>query len=333
MIVLQSKTIQGRLFKKSNLTFDVVVTRHQGLIDYLKEVSKDRVVVIVTHDEDLAHKYASRIISLEDGKVLSDTGNNLESKMQSKTLDFKRPKMKFGMMFKFAKNNVFSRMFRSIATAAVVSIGYVAIMLLSFMIFGINNSITDTISSFVPEDVYNVYEIQSVDITEDKLDEVSQLEHVDNARYDVSEYLSFKSAANVEYSGLLAPLAYDEELFIENSTMVGTLPQNDGEILINITTAVNLVDGNLSGEYDLDYYFTLVGGTDILLYTETPNDFGEYTTTVVDTYKIVGVVSPSSVNAGVNFFLPYNWLRSLTSFFLKSVRSFFFIFIPLIYST
>jgi ABC-type lipoprotein export system ATPase subunit/ABC-type antimicrobial peptide transport system permease subunit len=275
------------------------------IIDYLKEVSKERVVVIVTHDEDLAHKYASRIISLEDGKVKNDTGLNEENNMQSKTLDFKRPKMTLGMMFKFAKNNVFSRMFRSIATAAVVSIGYVAIMLLSFMIFGINNSITDTISSFVPEDMYNIYEVQSVDITEDKLAQINQLSEIDNARYDVSESLDFESPAGVDYSGILAPIPYDDALLLENATLLGELPQNGGEILISMSTAAQLYDQYSVTETDYEYFYNLLIGTTIDLTYKKVDEFDDFENVELHTYKIVGLIAPGSLNSSVGFFLPY----------------------------
>ncbi len=44
------------------------------LFDLLKEISKDKLVVVVSHDEDFAHEYADRILELEDGKIISDSG-------------------------------------------------------------------------------------------------------------------------------------------------------------------------------------------------------------------------------------------------------------------
>ncbi len=43
------------------------------LFDLLKEISKDKLVVVVSHDEDFAHEYADRILELEEGKIISDT--------------------------------------------------------------------------------------------------------------------------------------------------------------------------------------------------------------------------------------------------------------------
>lgn len=277
----------------------------EKIISYLKEASKDRVVVIVTHDEDLAAKYATRTISLQDGKVLKDTSETVERTMEAKSIDFARPKMKFSMMFKFAKNNVFSRMFRSIATAAVVSIGYIAIMLLSFMIFGINNSISDTISSFVPEDMYNIYDVQSVDISEDDLQTLNNLEEIDNARYDVSESLDFKSIGGITYSGVLAPVPYDDALLIEGATLEGRLPENSDEILISMTVAANLRDGYTVDEESYEYYYNLLKGTSITLSYSVLDEFGEFESTEVKTYTIVGLIAPGSVNSSVGFFLPY----------------------------
>lgn len=274
------------------------------IIDYLKKVSKERVVVIVTHDEDLASEFATRTIRLSDGKIVDDTKTDSNIEYKEKKIDFERPKMKFGMMFKFARNNVFSRMLRSIATATVVSIGYVAIMLLSFMIFGINNSITDTISSFVPEDMYNIYGVQNVDITEELLTEINEKEEINNARYDVSELLSYDSYSNTSYSSTLAPLPYDEALLMENATLYGELPDEEGEILISMNVAGNLRDENMISEESYEYIFSLVQGLQInLSFNESFMDDSE--PTAVGSYKIVGVIKPGSLNANVGFFLPY----------------------------
>ncbi len=276
----------------------------EKIIDYLKKVSKDRVVVIVTHDEDLAYKYGTRIISLQDGEVLKDTLESSEFEMPNRSLDFQRPKMKFGMMFKFAKNNVFSRMFRSIATAAVVSIGYVAIMLLSFMIFGINTTIMDTISSLVPEDMYNIYNVQNVDINEEKLTEINNLPEIENARYDVSENLQYTTISGSESSGTLAPIPYDDALLMENSELFGRLPEADDEILLNMSTAGILRNQMSVTEEDYEYYYDLFKDTTIDLGYSNFEDTG-YVTNEIGTYKIVGLIVPGGVNSSANFFMKY----------------------------
>ncbi len=53
------------------------------LFDLLKEISKDKLVVVVSHDEDFAHEYADRILELEEGKIISDSAP-AESHMESK---------------------------------------------------------------------------------------------------------------------------------------------------------------------------------------------------------------------------------------------------------
>lgn len=282
------------------------------IIEYLKEVSKDRVVVIVTHDEDLANEYASRIIRLQDGKVLSDSIGDEVVSQEVKQINFDRPKMKFGMMFKFARNNVFSRMFRTIATATVVSIGYVSIMLLAFMIFGINNSISEAISNFVPEDMYNIYGMQNIDISEELLQELNDREEIDNARYDVSELIDFISDANNEYNGTLAPIPYDEALLMENATLFGELPKDDGEILISMRAAGNLRDQTNIDEESYEYIWSLIEGKNITLLHKSYDEFDDQVVTELKTYKIVGIIEPGSVNAAVSFFLPYDEVLELS---------------------
>lgn len=66
------------------------------LFDLLKAISKDKLVVVVSHDEDFAHEYADRILELEDGKIISDSTSGLaveatfgKKPVQAKTLSIK----------------------------------------------------------------------------------------------------------------------------------------------------------------------------------------------------------------------------------------------------
>ena len=67
------------------------------LFDLLKEISKDKLVVVVSHDEDFAHEYADRILELEEGKIIADTAvsesaaeaTSGEKPVQEKTLSVK----------------------------------------------------------------------------------------------------------------------------------------------------------------------------------------------------------------------------------------------------
>lgn len=89
------------------------------VMDLLQEISKDRLVIVITHDDDAAHEYGDRIIAIEDGTILDDTTHN-ESINEfdpalEKSTDFKKPKVTFWQQLKFTKGFMRNSLARSLA--------------------------------------------------------------------------------------------------------------------------------------------------------------------------------------------------------------------------
>ena len=282
------------------------------IIAYLKKVSEGRVVVVVTHDEDLANKYSTRLINLADGKVIDDTNNSLEAQVEKKEITFDRPKMTFGMMFKFARNNIFSRMFRSIATSTVVSIGYISIFLLTFMIFGINSSLSDTISSFIPEDQYQLYSVENLNITQTVLNDIADMEEVEDVRYNVSETVQFSSRIGAKETVILQSIPYDESMLTQNTELFGRFPENENEILIDVGMAAKIRGLNLVDEDSYQYVFDLVNGIEIDFdYTDMSN-FDTENSVYVGSYTVVGMIASELMVFGSTAYMEYDELITIS---------------------
>jgi len=261
------------------------------IISYLKEKAKDKIVVIVTHDEDLAEKFANRIVTLEDGKIISDSNQVIESFTEKKELDLVRPRMKLSMLFKFAKNNISSRIFRSIITSSIVSIGYISIFLLTFLILGINSSIATTIGSFIPEDQYQIYHIGNEEITNDEITAISALDHVESVEYVVAEEIL------LEYQGIpnnsvLTSVPYDEStLQSSSSSLYGVVPSSSNEIIINSLAAASLEGLQVIEQGSEQYVFDSVKNLVISIkYIDSTG-----TKTLIGEYKIVGMVVNTTI--------------------------------------
>ena len=89
------------------------------VMDLLQEISKDRLVIVITHDDDAAHEYGDRIIAIEDGTVLEDTTNN-ESINEydpnlEKSTDFIYPKITMNQQIRFTKGFIKNSLMRSLA--------------------------------------------------------------------------------------------------------------------------------------------------------------------------------------------------------------------------
>ena len=123
------------------------------IIELLKEVAKTRLVIMVTHNGDLADRYANRIIRLLDGEIISDT-NPIDSETLTENVA-RRPKktsMSFITAFKLSLKNLFTKKLRTFVTAFAGSIGIIGVALILALSSGFSAYIekmqTDTLSSF-----------------------------------------------------------------------------------------------------------------------------------------------------------------------------------------
>ena len=119
------------------------------IMDLLSEVANDRLVIMVTHNAELAEKYSTRIIELKDGEIIGDT-NSFEaknSKNDNKKVK-KRKNKKTNMSFKTALslslNNLLTKKGRTILTSFAGSIGIIGIALILSLSHGINSYINKT---------------------------------------------------------------------------------------------------------------------------------------------------------------------------------------------
>lgn len=119
------------------------------IMDLLKEIAKNKLVVMVTHNPDLANKYANRIITLKDGEITSDS-NPYDGKEKT-DLDFykasnksKKTKMSFATALSLSLKNLMTKKARTILVAFAGSIGIIGIALISAVSTGFQNYI-DTI--------------------------------------------------------------------------------------------------------------------------------------------------------------------------------------------
>ncbi|MBR5388049.1 MAG: ABC transporter ATP-binding protein/permease [Clostridia bacterium] len=123
------------------------------VMDILKEVAKDRLVIMVTHNPDLAEKYATRIINLLDGEKTGDTDDfNGSAERREKVSDKGKSAMKVGTAFSLSFSNLRTKKGRTILTSIAGSIGIIGIALVLAVSTGfsayINKLQSDTLSVY-----------------------------------------------------------------------------------------------------------------------------------------------------------------------------------------
>ena len=124
------------------------------IMDMLKEVAKDRLVIMVTHNPDLAKKYATRIIKLSDGKIINDSNPYDGSKEITRVKKVKTKKnfMSFGTALGLSLNNLSTKKGRTILTSFAGAIGIIGIALVMSISHGVRSYISsvekDTLSNY-----------------------------------------------------------------------------------------------------------------------------------------------------------------------------------------
>ena len=123
------------------------------IMEILKEIAKDKLIIMVTHNPELAESYASRIIRVRDGLVLDDSMPfHSEEAEQAPKKREKKPSMGFGTALALSTNNLLTKKTRTLLTAFAGSIGIIGIALIMSLSNGIQNYIDkvqeDTLSSY-----------------------------------------------------------------------------------------------------------------------------------------------------------------------------------------
>ena len=123
------------------------------IMDLLQEIAEDRLVIMVTHNPELADKYATRVIKLLDGKITDDTDPYQEKdETYEEKYKGKKTHMSFFTALSLSLNNLMTKKGRTLLTAFAGSIGIIGIALILSLSHGVQNYIDkvqeDTLSTY-----------------------------------------------------------------------------------------------------------------------------------------------------------------------------------------
>ena len=125
------------------------------IMNLLSSIAKDRLVVMVTHNPELADKYSTRIVKLSDGKIIDDSNPVLdkeENEIKKKNKKSKKTSMSFLTALSLSFNNLLTKKGRTFLTSFAGSIGIIGIALILSISTGVSNYIDrvekETLSSY-----------------------------------------------------------------------------------------------------------------------------------------------------------------------------------------
>ncbi len=199
------------------------------VMEILKEISKDRLIVMVTHNPDLAEKYSSRIIKMLDGVLIQDSSPltpreqdeeyqriSAKKREEKNGKKDKKPSMSFGTSFMLSLKNLFTKKGRTTLTAFAGSIGIIGIAL----ILAISQGTTAYID-YVQETTLSAYpltlESSTIDMTammESFMSQGSDIDHDTDAIYKdpiIGEMVNALSKLETSENDLAAFKVYIEK--------------------------------------------------------------------------------------------------------------------------
>ena len=100
------------------------------IMELIKEIAKDKLVIMVTHNPDLAKDYANRIIELKDGEVIKDSNPVTKKEEDKSEFKIRKTAMNFRTALKLSFNNIKTKKGRTLLTAFASSIGIIGIALI-----------------------------------------------------------------------------------------------------------------------------------------------------------------------------------------------------------
>lgn len=160
------------------------------VMDILNEVAKERLVIMVTHNPDLANKYSSRIIQVLDGKIISDSAPLEKTEDIRSKVTGKKPSMSIWTAFMLSLKNLFTKKGRTTLTAFAGSIGIMGIALILAISRGMTNYIDE-----VQEDALSSYPLTIQETTVDMSTLMETFMNINNSEIKHDKEAVYKKTA------------------------------------------------------------------------------------------------------------------------------------------
>ena len=213
----------------------------EQIMDLIKDISKDKLVIMVTHNNELASNYSDRIITMKDGHVIGDTkSDNEEENLQDYKL--KRTKMNFFTALYLSLNNIRTKKGRTILTSFASSIGIIGISL----ILSLSNGFSKQIEKFERDTsdampVIISYQKQSAERVKEMI--TTNNKNEDNLYTDKKEITVNKKDENDEYNNI-------NDEFMDYISKIDN--KNISSIGLNYMTNLNLIQNENDKYYSLN---------------------------------------------------------------------------------
>lgn len=245
------------------------------IMNLIKEVAKDKLIIMVTHNPELAHQYADRIVEFKDGNIISDSNPYDEKNYENSGFKLKKTSMSFATALKLSFTNIKTKKGRTALTAFASSIGIIGIATIMSLSSGFQEQINKFQSdSFASFPIMITQETNEIDIDKISAMQKEMLGITENEKsysdakevysYSTDEYvMTHKNVFTDEYIDYIENInpEYVQSIGYTRITGVNLLMEQHGEVVPVNTKDINFVsypkaltkegEGYLETNYDL----------------------------------------------------------------------------------
>ncbi|MFA7417105.1 MAG: ATP-binding cassette domain-containing protein [Acholeplasma sp.] len=115
----------------------------EDIMNLLKEISKDKLIIMVTHNSDLAKRFSNRIVRLKDGEVIGDTNPYTTKESTTFNKDTSKSSMNYFTALRLSFKNMLTKKTRTLITALAGSIGIIGVALVMSLQYGFTEYLND----------------------------------------------------------------------------------------------------------------------------------------------------------------------------------------------
>ena len=260
------------------------------IMDLIQKIASDKLVIMVTHNQDLAYQYATRVIEVKDGKVVSDSNPLTKEEQEEEQYKLKKTKMSFMEALYLSFNNIMTKKGRTLITAFASSIGIIGIALILSLSNGFDLQI-DKFERGILSAMPIMISKQSMDLDEESL---VQLTGEEQEKYpdkqtvipkdNALESLVHQNKINDDYIDYIENISSDLVYGVSYTKMtaLNVLTEHDGKVSVADTQDISFsalpksLDENTPNAA-MEAYYDILAGTlpqkkeDIVLIVDASN--------------------------------------------------------------
>ena len=251
------------------------------IMDLLKEIAEDRLVIMVTHNPELAEHYSTRIVRLLDGNIIDDSSPySSENEKYENEGNKKRPSMSFFTALSLSLNNLMTKKARTFLTAFAGSIGIIGIALILSLSSGVNAYIAS-----VEEETLSSYPITieqtGMDVSNLVTDLMSKSEVKTNEEYEPDKIYSNNIMTDMMSTMVNGLSENNLSLLKKHIEETPEFKENSSEIAYEYSTVMNIYTEDGKRVNPNTVFSTLFGGDSSAQNTAQITPMSSFTNTEV----------------------------------------------------